>query len=400
MAIALNDKVLPPESENLDDVQPGYLGPTPPPDKPPTKSERRWVDRPEQLLQAVDILKQAKVVAVDAEFSQVRLRMPGDVQTSSHRMALLQLAVEGHCFVVDTLRLNNLAPLEAVVADPAIVVLLHGAGADMHVMAERGLTVVHYYDLEATSRSIFGQHESSLATMLHRALNIHMDKSLQRTDWARRPLPPAMVAYAARDAEMTLALYHWLDQHYAWALKLHENTGQAEAVAAWIDPFLRGTAIVSPDVAVAAAKAQGSILDDAQVYADCRAALATLIHPQRRNRLLRLIADLSLVQLAPDIEPLLQALTSDERAASARALGRLGVKQARSLLQPLLQDPVLDVRKAGQTALRSLGDKQARTPAPPSTKLANGARSWTIGETNNAGDENDWKARLRAMMGE
>ena len=75
MAIALNDKVLPPESENLDDVQPGYLGPTPPPDKPPTKAERRWVDRPEQLLQAVDILKQAKVVAVDAEFTQVRPRM-------------------------------------------------------------------------------------------------------------------------------------------------------------------------------------------------------------------------------------------------------------------------------------------------------------------------------------
>src|SRR3989440_9252100 len=300
MAIALNDKVLPAE-ENPDSMQPGYLGPTPLTGKPPMKAERTWVDRPEQLLDAVDILKQAKVVAVDAEFSQVRSRAQGDVQTYSHRMALLQLAIEGRCFVVDTLRLSDLLPLAAVVADPAIVVLLHGAAADMRVMAERGLAVVHYYDLEATSRSIFGQNESSLAAMLHRAFNIRLDKSLQRTDWARRPLPPAMVAYAARDAEMTLALYHWLDQHYAWALKLHENTGQAEAVAAWIDPFLRGTAIVSPDVAVAAAKAQGSILDDAQVCADCRAALATLIHPQRRNRLLRLIADLSLVQLAPDI---------------------------------------------------------------------------------------------------
>jgi len=384
----------------MDTVQPGYLGPTPPPGKRPTKAERTWVDRPEQLLDAVDILKQAKVVAVDAEFSQVRPRAQGDGQTSSHRMALLQLAIEGRCFVVDALRLSNLAPLAAVVADPAIVVLLHGAGADMRVMAERGLAVVHYYDLEAASRSIFGQHESSLAAMLRRAFNIRLDKSLQRTDWARRPLPPAMVAYAARDAEMTLALYHWLDQYYAWALKLHENTNQTEPVAAWIEPFLRGTAIVSPDVAVAVAKAQGSILDDAQISADCRAALATLIHPMRRSRLLRLIADLSLVQLAPDIEPLLQSPTSDERAASTRALGRLGVKQAKPLIQPLLQDPVQDVRKAVQTALRSLGDKEVRTPFLPATKLADGARSWTIGETNDAGDENDWKARLRAMMGE
>jgi HEAT repeat protein len=106
------------------------------------------------------------------------------------------------------------------------------------------------------------------------------------------------------------------------------------------------------------------------------------------------------VQLVPDIEPLLQAPTADERAASARALGRLGVKQAKPLIQPLLQDPVQDVRKAAQTALRSLGDKEVRPPALPATRLADGARSWSVGETNDAGNENDWKARLRAMMGE
>jgi hypothetical protein len=400
MAIALNDKVLPSESQDLNSVQPGYLGPTSPPGKPPLKAERTWVDRPEQLLDAVDILKQAQVVAVDAEFSQVRPRAQGDGQTFSHRMSLLQLAIEGRCFVVDTLRLNDLSSLTAVVADPAIIVLLHGAGADMRVMAERGLTVAHYYDLEATSRSIFGQNESSLAAMLYRAFNIRLDKSLQRTDWARRPLPPAMVAYAARDAEMTLALYHWLDQHYARILKLHENIGQPEPVAAWIEPFLRGTSVVSPDVAVAVAKAQGSILDDVQVSADCRAALITLVHPMSRNRLLRLIADLSLVQLAPDIEPLLQAPTSDERAASARALGRLGAKQAKPLIQLLLQDPVHEVRKAAQTALLSLGDKGARPPTLPATRLADGARSWSVGETSDTSDENDWRARLRAMMGE
>ena len=38
--------------------------------------------------------------------------------------------------------------------------------------------------------------------MLQRAFHYRLDKSLQRTDWTRRPLPPAMVAYAARDAEM------------------------------------------------------------------------------------------------------------------------------------------------------------------------------------------------------
>jgi len=360
-----------------------------------------WVDRPGQLLDAVSVLKQANVVAIDAEFAQGRSYTQSGASVPSHRLALLQLAIDRQCFVVDALRLSDLAPLATVVANPEIVVLLHGAGADMQVMAERGLNVAHYYDLEATSRSIFGQHESSLAAMLRRAFNIRLDKSLQRTDWARRPLPPAMIAYAARDAEMTLALYYWLSLHYSWALKLHEATNQQEPVAAWIEQFLYGTSAISAEMAVAEAKVQGILLDEAQVSADCRAALATLQHPMRRSRLLRLIADLSLVQLAPDIEPLLHAQTSDDRAASVRTLGRLRVEPAEALIRPLLQDSVHDVRKAAQAALRNLGSKQPREQWAMPSRLADGTRSWTVGETNatnNPDDESDWKARLRAII--
>ncbi len=399
MAAALKDKGRSTEAENVNNPQPGYLGKSAPVGQAPARGARTWIDRPEQLHHAVNVLAQAKVVAVDAEFSQVRSHVQGDTQTPSHRMALLQLAIEQHCFIVDTLRLNDLSPLAAVIANPEIVILLHGAGADMRVMSERGLNVAHYYDLEAASRSIFGQHESSLAAMLMRAFNIRLDKSLQRTDWTRRPLPPAMVAYAARDAEMTLALYQWLNEHYAWALKLHEYTHQLEPVASWIEPFLRGNVNVSPDAAIEEAKTQGIITSEADIYADCRTALARLTHPIHRNRLLRLVGDLSLTGMAPDIEPLLQSQASDDRSASARTLGRLGIKSAAGLIEPLLQDPVQDVRKAAQTALRALSGKEVRAPSLPSIRSADGVRSWTVGETTSS-DDDDWKARLRAMLGE
>jgi hypothetical protein len=269
----------------------------------------------------------------------------------------------------------------------------------MRVMAERGLYVAHYYDLEAASRSIFGQHESSLAAMLQRAFNIHLDKSLQRTDWTRRPLPPAMVAYAARDAEVTLALYHWLNQYYADILRLHENPGQPEPLAAWIEPFLRGTSQVSPEMAVTEAQARGIIHDQTQVSEDCRAALSILTHPMRRSRLLRLISDLALVQLVPDILPLLQARTSDERAGSARALGRLSAKSAREAIRPLLADPVQDVRKAASLALSNLNEKEPRQQRTTATRAADGTRSWVVDATTPPTEsEDDWKARLRSMM--
>ena len=399
----MNDIEPPAEPDaDLEHEQQGYLGITPPPGQPPEKGQRAWVDRPEQLLLAVDTLKTSNVVAVDAEFTQVRSAFQTGVSTSSHRLALLQLAIDKQCFVVDTLRLHDLSPLAAVVGDPSIIILLHGAGSDLRVMAERGLNVAHYFDLEATCRSVFGQHESSLAAMLQRAFHFRLDKSLQRTDWTRRPLPPAMVAYAARDAEMTLALYYWLNEHYSWALKIHESTNLQEPVAAWIEPFLRGASPIPADVVVAEAIEQGSIVNREQLLVDCSAALTTLTHPMRRNRLLRLIADLSLVELSSDIEPLLSAPPAEARAGAIRALSRLNTEQAKDFIRPLLQDPVQDVRKAAQTALRTHMNKESHDNLATRIKYADGTRSWTVGESNEAAtiDENDWKARLRSIISE
>jgi hypothetical protein len=411
MAVMLSDKAQPEEPEDLRNVQPGYLGTTPPLGPPPTKGERRWIDRPDQLLQAIQVLEQSSVIAIDAEFTQVRSFTPragttsAPTSISSNRLALLQLAIDHYCFIVDAWRLGDLSPLASVTANPGITILLHGAGADIQVMAERGLSVVHYCDLEAASRSIFGQHESSLAAMLQRAFNVRLDKSLQRTDWTRRPLPTAMVSYAARDAEMTLALYYWIDEHYRWALQLHEHTDQQESVPTWMEPFLRGTLPVPTEVAISEASGIQGLLSEEELYADCRTALATLAQPTRRNRLLRLIADLSLMQLAPEIEPLLHAQASEERAAAARTLGRLHVPRAEELIRPLLRDPVYEVRKAAQTALRNLNSQTQRQQpqrlAP--TRLADGVRSWTVGETSGTAsdeDESEWKARLRAIMDE
>lgn len=396
----MNDKVPPAEPEDdLEQVQPGYLGITPPAGQLPEKGQRTWVDRPEQLLHAVDALKRSNVVAIDAEFTHVRGRGESDVLTSSQRLALLQLAIDRQCFVVDALRLSDLSPLTAMVENAAISILLHGAGADLRMMAERGLNVAHYYDLEATCRSIFGQHESSLAAMLQRAFHVRLDKSLQRTDWTRRPLPPAMVAYAARDAEMTLALYYWLDEHFPWALKIHESTNQQEPVAAWIEPFLRGASPVPADVAVAEVMERGIILNQEQLTVDCRAALATLTHPMRRSRLLRLIADLALVELFSEIEPLLAAQTSEERAAAIRALNRLNAEWSNALIRPLLSDPVQDVRKAAHTAIHIPLHKEPRSQWAVPVKSTDGTRSWSVGETGRS-DENDWKARLRSFIDE
>jgi hypothetical protein len=380
----------------------GYRGPSAPPIAVPTWRRRLYVDRPADLTALAQDLAAARIVAIDAEFVQSYRRAPG---VPSHRLALLQFALDNDyrtSYVVDTLRLVDLEPLQAALINGAILKLFHGVSADLRMLASRDLVVRHLLDLEAVSRSIFGQRESGLQSMLQRAANVRIDKSLQRSDWARRPLTPAMVAYAARDAEMTYALYGWLAANYPWAVALHELPADEPApdVAPWIVPFLDGGRGRIAEPALAEAGLSDNVA--AQEHA-LRHALAILHHPGQRVRVVRLIAELGLTTLIPEVRPYLDAQAAEERASAARTLGRLRDKAARVDLERLLEDPVDDVRQAAHTALNYL--KQPSTPLaaplkPATHQESSGRGIWTVGDDEPLpAAADDWRTALRARFG-
>ncbi|HEU5368924.1 MAG TPA: ribonuclease D [Ktedonobacterales bacterium] len=383
-----------------------YHGDTPPVEPPPARGERVWVERPDELAAAVERLASASVVAVDAEFMQVR---PSEPEGHRHQLALLQIAIGQVCYVIDVLRLADLTPLAAVTEDSLILKLFHGIGADTQMLARRGLAAASTCDVEAASRSIFGQRESGLATMLERAFGVHLDKSLQRSDWGRRPLSPAMFAYAARDAEMTLALYDWLKRHYPWAVELHTESGspasaETARLPVWVEQFVEGGRNLPPEVAVAEA---GLADDVAGQVRDCGLALSLLRHPGRRARLMRLISDLGLVQLAPQMLPALAAPAAEERAAAARTLGRLArlgapdVQDAPERLMALNEDPVAEVRKAARLALDWLSNDGMPGQRYVIRRPGEGPASWTVGAQADESDAvpvEDWRAALLGLI--
>jgi hypothetical protein len=383
-----------------------YHGDTPPVEPSPARGERVWVERPDELAAAVERLASDAVVAVDAEFMQVR---PSEPEGYRHQLAVLQIATSQVCYVIDALRLPDLTPLAAVTEDSLILKLFHGLGADTQMLARRGLAAASTCDVEAASRSIFGQRESGLATMLERAFGVRLDKSLQRSDWSRRPLSPAMFAYAARDAEMTLALYDWLKRHYAWAVDLHTENGSPASVESarlpvWVEQYVEGGRNLPPEVAVAEA---GLADDVAGQVRDCGLALSLLRHPGRRARLMRLISDLGLVQLAPQMLPALAAPAAEERAAAARTLGRLArlgapdVHDAPERLMALDEDPVAEVRKAARLALDWLLNDGAPGRRYFIRRPGEGPASWVVGaqpDESGADPAEDWRAALLGLI--
>jgi hypothetical protein len=341
----------------------------------------------------------------------------------THRLALLQIACDNEyraSYVVDALRLADLSQLRPSLENGAILKLFHGVSADARVLATRGLYARHILDLEAVSRSIFGPRESSLQAMLQRACGIRLDKTLQRADWSRRPLTPAMIAYAARDAEMTYVLYGWLKTQAPWAVTAHELPASPAPplVAEWVRTALEAPRMRSAEQTLAEA---GLSHDTATQEHDLAQALAAVAYPSQRTRLLRLIGDLELTALAPLVRPYLAAQAAEERAGAARALGRLRDWQSQQEIAALLRDAVHDVRLAAQIALDVMKRGPAQSsphgeratprqnahlthPSPQGARSGPhaGPRTWVVtGETTGAeaADANDWRATLRQHFG-
>jgi hypothetical protein len=374
--------------------QTGYLGVVPPPLPPPGRTVWTFVERPDDAARVAAAFSGCDTLAIDAEFMQARGRAgPRD---PAHTLALLQImGAPGpvRAVVLDALRLRDLSALVAPFEDERILKLFHGIGADAQMLATRGLVVRRTLDLEAVSRTIFGSRESSLQAMLLRACGVRLDKSLQRSDWLRRPLAPAMLAYAARDAHMTLVLYTWLAQHYRWAVALHEalDLQPPPAVAGWIAPFLQGGRPQRGDWApVEAALAE----QRTERIGDLRGALAMVRAPAQVARLLRLIGDLAVTQLAAEIVPFLAAPAAEVRASAARCIGRLRDPATSPALRDLLEDPVQDVREAAQFALDTL----TSAPAPPRVRR-DASGGWTSGGDGD-GDAPvaGWQAALLARL--
>ena len=377
----------------------GYQGDTPAHVVVPVWKRRLFIDRPADLRSFAADLSGATVLAIDAEFVQnYHRRGPDD---PSHRLTLLQFALDNDyrvSYVVDTLRLSDLSPLQEPLERASLLKLFHGMSSDIRVLASRGLTPLHTLDLEAVSRSLFGQRESGLQAMLLRATGERLDKSLQRADWSRRPLTPAMVAYAARDAEVTYVLYRWFLANYPEAMRAFEVAADEPPaqVAAWVRPYLDNGRGGKPiDVALAEVGLENDI--DAQIVT-LREALAAELRPNQRSRVMRLITDLELRELAPELRAYLTSNASEERAGAARALGRLHIFNATEAIRALLHDPVQDVRQAAQTALGFLEGGLTPRPALRSERR-NGHRVWSANQRDPEPDfAEPWRAKLRAQL--
>jgi len=201
-----------------------------------TKPTPLLVYTPKALRQMIAQLRKQVRFALDTESNSL--------YSYQGRVCLIQIsAPDGDSggivdYLVDPLRLDTLAPLGEVLADPNNEIVMHAADNDMLTLYRSyGFTAARIFDTQLAAR-ILGWKQIGLAAVLENQFGIVSDKRMQRTDWGKRPLTPQQIAYAVMDTHYLLPLRELLvdelQQRGRW-----EEAQDAFALLAAADPSTR-----------------------------------------------------------------------------------------------------------------------------------------------------------------
>lgn len=167
------------------------------------------------LREAIARAAQHPVIAVDTEAASFHRFVD--------RIYLVQLSTPIETVLVDPLAVPHLEPLGALLASQDVEKVFHDADYDIRVLdRDYGFHPRSLFDTRLAAQLI-GEPAIGLAALLEKYFDLRLSKTWQRADWSQRPLPAAMLAYAASDTAHLLALRDRLEERlrdlgrWSWA---------------------------------------------------------------------------------------------------------------------------------------------------------------------------------------
>jgi ribonuclease D len=147
----------------------------------------------QDLAEACARLARHPFVTVDTEFLRESTYYP--------KLCVLQMASTDEAVVVDALAAGiDLGPLFALMGDRAVTKVFHAARQDIEICwHEAGMIPAPLFDTQVAAMVLGYGDSISYDQLVQRITGDTLDKSHRFTDWTRRPLTDAQMAYALSD---------------------------------------------------------------------------------------------------------------------------------------------------------------------------------------------------------
>ena len=149
-----------------------------------------WVAEPATLLARFDTPPSR--IGLDTEFIRERTWWP--------HLALVQIAVRDEILLVDTQAPGMTAALAGVLSNPAITKVMHSASEDLIALQHAcGAVPEPLFDTQVAAAIAGHAAGAGYQRLVADFTGVALGKGETRSDWSRRPLSDAQLAYAADD---------------------------------------------------------------------------------------------------------------------------------------------------------------------------------------------------------
>jgi len=126
------------------------------------------------------------------------------------RVNLIQIATRTEAAIIDPQKIKDFSSFQKFATVSRCIWVFHGGDYDISMLArDLEIYIPRMFDTRKAAEFL-GQHELGLRALTEKYLGFTLDKRLQRCDWSRRPLTPAMKEYGLLDAVCLVPIFDFM----------------------------------------------------------------------------------------------------------------------------------------------------------------------------------------------
>ncbi len=161
--------------------------------------ESAFITSDSQLSAMCEQLALQKIIAVDLEADSMHC--------FAEKICLIQVAGNDTAYIIDPFEISDMSPFLKILEDPGIIKVFHGSDFDVRNFDRQwGTRIQNLFDTQIACRFLNIQKQG-LGDLLEHFFHVTTDKRFQKYNWAVRPLPDEMIAYALSDVAHLIQLH-------------------------------------------------------------------------------------------------------------------------------------------------------------------------------------------------
>lgn len=142
-------------------------------------------------------------LAIDVEFIRENTYVP--------QLALIQIAVDETCAIIDPLEVPDLTPIFNLVNAVHVLKVLHAANQDLEVLFwHSSVPPMRVFDTQVAAAMVGEGDQLAYGRLVERLIGVSLAKGESYTNWLRRPLTREQLLYALDDVRYLLPLHEIL----------------------------------------------------------------------------------------------------------------------------------------------------------------------------------------------